>query len=140
MKHLLYLSVVFGLLLAGCSQKAEKQAPTTNAPTAEASAPSAAEATAGANAGNPITAPVDYLGAVAKAKQLAEKQIDIAQIEKAVMFFHEAEDRFPRDLNELVEKHYLPAIPKAPYGMEIVYDPNTGTVKVVKKAAPATKP
>ena len=30
--------------------------------------------------GNPITAPVDYLGALGKAKQSAEKTIDVVQV------------------------------------------------------------
>ena len=130
MKTLFYLCSVLGLLLIGCGQKEKQQtpAPATNAPVAEAPvAP---------GSGNPITAPVDYLAAVAKAKQFAEKKIDVVQIEKAVTLFHEAEDRLPKDLNELVQKHYLGAIPKAPYGMEIVYDPSTGAVKVVKKPTP----
>jgi hypothetical protein len=126
MKTLFYSCSVVGLLLAGCGQEQQKTPPpATNA--------AAAETPAAPYSGSPITAPVDYLAAVAKAKQFAEKKIDVAQIEKAVTFFHEAEDRFPKDMDELVQKHYLAAIPKAPYGMEIVYDPNTGTVKVVKK-------
>ncbi|MFM2081740.1 MAG: hypothetical protein RL380_431 [Verrucomicrobiota bacterium] len=83
--------------------------------------------------GNPVTAPVDYLGAVANAKHYAEKKIDVAQIQKAVQFFHEAEDRYPKDLNELVEKHYLGEVPKAPYGMKINYDASTGEAQVVKQ-------
>jgi hypothetical protein len=76
---------------------------------------------------------VDYLAAVAQAKKHSEKVIDVVQINQAITFFHEAEERFPADLNELVAKHYLRAVPKAPYGMKFVYDAKTGEVKVVKQ-------
>jgi hypothetical protein len=114
-KFLPALAIV-ALALGGCGKKDSKPASNSDF-----------------GSGNPITVPVDYLGAVGKAKQFAEKKIDIAQIEKAVQFFHEAEDRFPKDLNEAVENHYLGEVPKAPYGMKIVYDATTGEVKVVKQ-------
>jgi hypothetical protein len=85
------------------------------------------------SSGNPITAPVDYLGAVAKGKKFAEKQIDLAQLKQAIQFFQANEDRLPKSLDEMISKHYLGQIPKAPYGMQIVYDPATGNVKVVNK-------
>lgn len=83
------------------------------------------------SSGNPITAPVDYLGAVGKAKQSADKTLDIVQIQRAIQQFEAAEGRFPKDLEELVAQQYLAKIPKAPPGMRIVYDPQKGTVKVV---------
>jgi uncharacterized lipoprotein YehR (DUF1307 family) len=119
MKNLFSLMAVLGVAvsLAGCGKEDAKK-------------PYISSTEKG---GNPVTAPVDYLAAVAKAKQIAEKQIDVAQITKAIQFFYEAEDRNPKDLNELVEKHYLGEIPKAPYGMKIVYDASSGSVKVVKQ-------
>src|SRR4051812_26235052 len=48
------------------------------------------------SSGNPITAPVDYLGAVAKGKKFAEKQIDLAQLKQAIQFFQANEDRLPK--------------------------------------------
>ena len=85
------------------------------------------------SSGNPITAPVDYLGAVAKGKKVAEKQIDLVQLNQAIQMFQANEDRLPKDLDEVVAKHYLGAIPKAPYGMRIIYDPATGKVQIVKQ-------
>lgn len=85
------------------------------------------------SSGNTITGPVDYLGAVAKGKKFAEKQIDLAQLKQSIQFFQASEDRFPKSLEEMVSKHYLGEIPKAPYGMQIVYDPATGDVKVINK-------
>jgi hypothetical protein len=85
------------------------------------------------SSGNPITAPVDYLGAVAKGKKFAEKQVDLAQLKQSIQFFQANEDRFPKSLDEMISKHYLGEIPKAPYGMQIIYDPATGNVKIVNK-------
>jgi hypothetical protein len=82
---------------------------------------------------NTVNAPTDYLGALGKAKQNSEKTLDVVQVNQAIMYFQEAEGHNPADLNELVAKHYLGAIPKAPYGMKIVYDAATATVKVVKE-------
>lgn len=113
-----------GLLLlaiapSGCSGKEEKSAKeSTNAPTAT---------------GNPITAPVDYLGSVAKAKKVSEKTIDTASLNQAVQLFQASEGRLPKDLNELVTEKYLTRLPDAPYGMKIVYDGSTGQVKVVPR-------
>jgi PBP1b-binding outer membrane lipoprotein LpoB len=78
-----------------------------------------------------ITAPVDYLGAVAKAQQASIKTIDIAQLTQAIQAFQVEQDRLPKDLDELVKMNYVREMPKAPYGKKIVYDANTGTVKVV---------
>ena len=127
MKTLFYLCPVLGLLLVGCGQreKQENPASATNAP--------AVEAPASPTSGNPITAPVDYLGALGQGKIRAEKTIDTVALNQAIQMFNVQEDRYPKDLSELVAKKYLRVLPEPPYGMQIVYDPNTGTVKVVKK-------
>lgn len=112
--------IVFALALAGCGQK--DQSPTT---TKSTNAPAAS--------GNPVTAPVDYLGALAKAKKASEKTIDTASLNKAIQLFQVSEGRYPKDLNELVTEKYLTKLPEAPYGMKIVYDATKGEVKVVPK-------
>jgi hypothetical protein len=45
--------------------------------------------------------------------------------------FHAQEERFPRDLNELVQKRYIPAVPAPPPGMRFDYNPQTGELKIV---------
>ena len=82
---------------------------------------------------NPITAPVDYIGAVTKAQTAAEKTVDVASITKAIQMFQVEEGRLPTNLNELVEKKYMPKLPAPPAGQQLSYDPNTGKVKVVAK-------
>ena len=52
---------------------------------------------------------------------------------QAIQLFQAGEGRLPKDLNELVETHYLGKVPDAPYGYKISYDAATGTVKVLKQ-------
>jgi len=111
---------VAGLLFIGCD---EKKSATTSSPT---------NAPAATSSGNPITAPVDYLGAAAKAKQSAQKTVANVGISQAIKQFYTEEGRFPKDLNELVSKQYLPNIPSPPVGMKYDYNPTTGDFKVVR--------
>ncbi len=107
------LLLAMGLLLAGCSKKQETTVVSeTNQP----------------GSGNPLTAPVDYLGAVAKAKKFSERKIDSTSLNQAIQLFYAQEDRFPKDLNELVAKHYIAAVPPG-----YTYNPQTGAVTPVKQ-------
>ncbi|MCX6894313.1 MAG: hypothetical protein NTZ16_02140 [Verrucomicrobia bacterium] len=106
--------IVGGLFLTGCGDSSKP-------------------GTAANTFSNTVNAPTDYLGALGKAKQYSEKVIDTAAINNALNLFNEAEGRYPADLNELVAKHYLREVPKAPYGYKIIYDAAKGEVKVVKQ-------
>ncbi len=118
--NLLLLSLAAGLVLAGCgSSDSGKSAQATNA-------------TPNYNTGNPITAPVDYIGALGQAQKFAIKTIDVSYLNQAVQQFNAAEGRLPKDLKELVP-NYVGKMPQAPYGSKIVYDTNSGTVTVVKQ-------
>jgi hypothetical protein len=114
--------VACGLLL-GCGDGSTENPPSN----------SSEQASSNSAEGNVLTAPVDYLGAVAKAKQYAEKNIDLASINHAIQMFQAEEGRLPKDLNELVQDHYLGRVPAAPYGTKLVYNPTTGQVSVVKQ-------
>lgn len=103
------------LVLAGCSKQ---ETPT---PQADQSA-----------TGNPVTAPVDYLGAVGQAKRVAEKTVDAASLNQAIQLFYAQEDRFPKDLNELVADRYIPAVPPPPAGMRWDYNAQTGAIRAVR--------
>jgi len=116
MKHCLAASLAAALLFAACGQKKDAAAPASSS-----------------SSGNPLTAPVDYIGAVGKAKNVAEKQVDLASVNKAIQLFQAQEDRLPRDLNELVAQRYLPALPSLPTGSRFAYNPQTGDLKVVKQ-------
>jgi hypothetical protein len=114
-----WLGLVLLITAVGCG-KSEPSAPTTT--TNAAAAPG----------NNPLTAPVDYLGAVSKAKKVSEATIDTVSLNQAVQLFNAQEGRYPKDLNELVTEQYLPRIPEAPYGTKLTYDPAKGEVRVVK--------
>jgi hypothetical protein len=82
------------------------------------------------SAGNPLTAPLDYVGAVGKAKKSSEKRLNLANIQKAIKTFKVVEGRYPKALNELVTEGYFPRPPRPPRGMRYVYNPKTGQVGV----------
>lgn len=116
MKAILPISCVAATLLAGCGDGGSHASQQTNSST-----------------GSPLTAPVDYLGAVGNAKQKAVKTVDITSLTQAVQLFQVSEGRLPKDLNELVTTKYIARIPDAPYGQKIVYNATTGQVTVVPK-------
>jgi hypothetical protein len=125
----LSVSLALGVaLLVGCGRKDETQpAKSTNDTVAT---------------GNPLTAPVDYLGAVAAAKKSSVKTIDTVYLNQAIQLFHTSEGRYPKDLNELAAEGFITRIPDAPYGMKIVYNATKGEVKVVQQqtnAAPVRR-
>ena len=118
MKAKVLLCGLASLWLAGCGSKSSTSSQTTNAAN---------------NGSSPLTAPVDYLGAIGAAKIHAEATIDLAQVRQAIQLFVADEGRYPKDLDELVQKNWLPKGIKAPYGKQIVYDPNTGQVSITNK-------
>ncbi len=111
------LAVAAAAGLTGCGEQTDgKKAAETNAATT-----------------SPMTAPADYLGALDKAQKTAGKVTEVASINQAIQTFKVDHDRFPKDLNELVQEKYLPQVPAAPYGMKLVYDASTGKVKVIRQ-------
>lgn len=105
------------LVLVGCGPKPPEADPSTNAAS-----------------GSPVTAPLDYLAAQGRAKQVAIKVTSMAEVTQAVQRFHALEDRYPRDLEELVRERYLSSLPPSPRGSRLAYSPQTGEVKFVPAA------
>jgi ABC-type glycerol-3-phosphate transport system substrate-binding protein len=114
-----------GLFLTGCgnSNSSKSSSSTANTTTNTKSI---------YDSGNPITVVPDYVGAVMQAKKYSEKQIDLAYLHEDIQEFNAAEGRYPTNLQEMIP-NYLGKMPKAPYGYKIVYNPQDGTVKVVKE-------
>lgn len=110
-----FLAVSF--LVAGCGKP-----PSTD---------NASQGTGGAGA-NPATAPLDYLSAQGKAKQTAVRVVSLAEVTQAIQKFQAMEDRNPKDLNELVQQRYLQALPEAPRGSRLAYDPETGNASWIR--------
>jgi len=75
---------------------------------------------------DPVSTPI-YAGEDAKAK------IDKAVLGNAIHAFQEQESRNPSSLQELVEKKYIAALPKAPVGYQFSYDPQSGAFDMVLK-------
>ena len=115
MFYFIIFPVAVLVLTAGCGDSSKKAAQVVN------------------TVSNAVGAPVDYLGAVVQAQKYSEKQIDLAYVNQAIQQFQAGEGRLPKDLNEMVEMHYLGKIPEAPFGYKIVYDAAAGTIKVVKQ-------
>lgn len=115
------LLLVLATVLIGCSQK--KEVPIATAPTNNPSGTS----------DNPLTAPADYLGVMAKAQKSAVRVVDTASLDRAIQMFNVEEERFPNNLQELVTKRYMPSIPAPPYGMKYDYNPKTGQVRIIKQ-------
>ena len=117
MKTLFCFCLAASLFLIGCGGSSDKPAQPTNA-------------TAGSS---PLSAPADYVGALGKAQQTAVKTVDTTSLNQAIQLFNVENGRNPKDLNELVEKKFIPRVPAAPYGMKLEYDAAAGKVKVVKQ-------
>ena len=78
--------VLGSVMLSACKKPAPKPAATNDS----------------VMSGNPAMAPLDYLAAQAKAKKFAEKSITTSELTSAIQKFNAMEDRYPRDLGELV--------------------------------------
>ena len=116
MKTIFCFSLAASLFLVGCGESSDKPGQPTNG---------------AAGGSNPLNAPADYVGALGKAKQTAVKTADTASLNQAIQMFNVDQGRNPKDLNELVEKKFIPKVPDAPNGMKLDYDATAGKVKVV---------
>ena len=105
------------MVLVGCGDNTDKPAQTTNS----------------ASSGSVATAPAEYVGALGNAKDKAAKAADTAALDQAIQMFNVDQGRNPKDLNELVEKKFIPKLPDAPRGMKLEYDATAGKVTVVKQ-------
>ncbi len=95
------------------------------------SAPAADESAKVAEEGNPLTAPVDYLGAVNQAQKSSARKLNLMGIQQAIQQFQIMEDRLPRTLQEVVTSGYISRLPELPKGLSLQYDPRTGVVSQV---------
>jgi hypothetical protein len=108
------VALAAGMVLAGCGNNQGASSQTNSA-----------------SSGNPVNAATDYGGALANSQNLAVKVVDTVSLNQAVQLFNTTEGRYPKDLNELVTNKLIGAIPPAPRGKKLDYNPATGEVKVV---------
>ena len=116
MKRSFCLSLAASVVLVGCGESSNQPGQATNAT---------------ASGSSPLSAPADYVGALGKAQQTAVKTVDTTSLNQAIQMFNVDQGRNPKDLNELVEKKFIPKLPEAPRGMKLDYDAAAGKVKVV---------
>ncbi len=90
------------------------------------------DSTKTAEEGNPLTAPVDYLGAVNQAQKSSARKLNLMGIQQAIQQFQVVEDRLPRSLQEVVSSGYIARLPELPKGQSLRYDPRTGVVSQVQ--------
>ena len=86
----------------------------------------------GHSSGNPLTAPVDYLGAVNQGKNKVLGDAGLVQVNNALKQFEAAHSRRAENLQELIRAGYLNALPALPPGMTWQYNPQTGQAAAVR--------
>ena len=86
-----------------------------------------------AETNNPLAAPLDYIGGVGSSENLAARAVAVASVNQAIQIFRAQEDRYPKDLNELVTEDLLPELPRLPKGVQLLYDPVRGEAKISKQ-------
>lgn len=84
--------------------------------------------------GNPLTAPVDYLGAVNQAQKSSADKLALVGLQQAIQQFTVLEERRPKNLSELVSSGYIARLPEVPRGQELSYDPQTGLVSIAPRS------
>ena len=114
MKTNVFFILMVGLPFTGCHHKESQTAQTNVGP-------------------SPLSAPVDYLGSVVRAKQTAQKTVSTVGLQQTIYLFQAQEGRLPKDLNELVAPNYLSQLPTPPPDMKLEYNPANGQVKLVPK-------
>ena len=108
-----FVSIATVILVAGCGNGSGSQ-------------PSGTNAVAGSASNNPA----DYLGALVRAKKMADKTIDVAYLNQALQLFNTQEGHYPKTLQELTP-NYVGKIPEPPIGCKLDYDATKGEVTVV---------
>ena len=84
------------------------------------------------SSGNPVTAPVDYLGAVNKGRKKAIGEVGLMQVNSALNTFQASNSRPAKSLQELISEGYLGALPELPVGMKWQYNPQTSKASIVR--------
>jgi hypothetical protein len=88
----------------------------------------------GSEEGNPLTAPVDYLGAVNQAQNRSADRLALVGLQQAIQQFQAVEDRLPRTLEEVVSSGYIARLPDPPRGQVLVYESSTGKLDLAPRA------
>jgi len=117
MKAFSLVSIGLAAFLVGCDKS---NPPSTATPPATGTAQNSATQ----------QKPLDVGGQIVQAKKGSDAKIDTVALSSAIQQFNIGEGHYPKDLNELVQKQYIPKIPDPPYGYKIDYNATDGSVKV----------
>jgi len=82
------------------------------------------------SSGNPVSAPVDYLGAVNKGRKKAMIDTGLMQVNSALNQFKATKLKPATSLQQLISEGLLAELPQLPAGMKWQYDPQTGEASV----------
>lgn len=77
----------------------------------------------------------DYLGAMGRSLQTAERITDLSSVKQAINLFYASENRYPASLQELTSSGYLPVLPELPTGYSYIYNPQSGEISAAKSSA-----
>lgn len=98
------------LLMAGCDNSSEQKT----------------------SQGDKLSDAADVTAKAAKTEKRSSLTADMSAMNKAVLKFYVQEGRFPKALDELVEKQYVPILPLLPENAAWDYDTNSGVVSIQK--------
>lgn len=131
MKTQLALLLLAAAMAGGCGQVSDSTSNSTAPSNSTAAAPT--PATNAPSGGSLATAPVDYLQSITRQEQAAMKSADFSKLNEDTQLFNAQEGRYPKDLNELVEKKYIGRLPDLPPGLKFAYDAEKGNVTIVSQ-------
>jgi hypothetical protein len=137
MKTTIFVVLTTGLLMVGCGDKENAASTPLNA--SEVSADTNSQSlgvTASTNesviAESPQADPTNQLSSPVRSGRRPARTLESVALEKAIQRFNIQEQRFPKDLEELVTKGFVSALPENPPGGRYVYDPTNGQLLLVR--------
>lgn len=135
MKKTIFVLLATGLLLVGCGDKEKADSPPVN--TRETSMdPNPQSVMVNTNepvvAESPQTTPTNKPETPVKSGRRPARTQEAVVLEKAIQLFNVQERRYPLDLEELVTKGYVNALPDNPPGGRFIYNPTNGQLLLVR--------
>lgn len=78
----------------------------------------------------PLNAPEKYGETMGKAMKRSKVLTEVLPLKQTIDAFYIQEGRYPKSLQELVDRGYIKELPKLPEGKKFVYDSKTGIVDI----------
>ncbi|MCM8803898.1 MAG: hypothetical protein NC833_01425 [Candidatus Omnitrophica bacterium] len=103
MRKILIVLILCLFILSGCNKKKKEES-------------------------SPLKVPLKYRRAMRKTTKILKAMDDILYLKNKINTFKIQEGRYPKSLEELVEKGYIEKLPSPPEEIEFIYDPKTGSI------------